>query len=97
MKNLSNLVKFSFVGFKGIKPLKLKVSKYDPNEIIEIQEDYRRVRGLPPERMTRSEYDKRMKKETMQQRRELKKFLERKEYLEKRYSKSSIRFPAHIQ
>jgi hypothetical protein len=78
----------------GIKPLfsdKDKI-KYDPNEIIEIYTPEMMVRHLPPERITRREYEKRIERENKAYHNWLIKFLKHEEYLEKHPPKSNIIF-----
>ncbi len=66
---------------KWLKPLKFK--RADPNEIIEVQDDYRQIHGLPPERITRAELGKRMERQYKKDIKELRKFLKTMDYLEK--------------
>lgn len=88
MKNLANLLP------KNMKILKLEKAKYNPNEIIEVQDDYRQIHGLPPERITRREYDKRIEKEDRKYHNWLIRFLKEKQRQEEwdRKHPSRIRF-----
>ncbi len=78
---------------KWLKPIKFK--RADPNEIIEVQDDYRRmILNLPPERITRREYNKRWDREIKKSTAELRKFLKDKQKWEEwdRKHPSKIRF-----
>jgi hypothetical protein len=82
--------------FKGLKPLELKERKENPNEIIEVHDNYRAIRGLPPEKITRREYEKRIDREDKKYHNWLIKFLKDKEKSEEYQRKhpSRIRFGA---
>jgi hypothetical protein len=64
------------------KPMVFSQVRKDQNQIIEVQDDYRRVRHLPPLKMTEKAYEKRLEREHRQYGKWLKNFIETKHYLE---------------
>jgi hypothetical protein len=69
----------------GFNPIftEKEATKYDPNEIVEIYTPYMMVRHLPPERITRKEFEKRIERENKQYHNWTIRFLKQKRAQEK--------------